>query len=106
MPRPKPPTFDHPPNSLPPDHFLVHLGPPTGSNNFRSTDPKGTERLVELSSKLRTRGSTLVARGDFAIIKLFPPDPSGKEKEEKLSGEIVKVLSGKEVRDYKRGGEW
>lgn len=104
MARQKVPTFDHSPTSLPPDHLLVHLGPPQGSNNFSSIDPTGTSRLVELSSKLRTRGATLVARGDFAFIKLFPVDPKGGE--ERLVGEIVKVLSGKEVRDFKRSGEW
>lgn len=104
MPRPKAPTFDFTPTSLPADHLLVHLGPPQGSNNFSSVDTTGTPRLVELSSKLRGRGAVLVARGDFAFVKLFPADPKGGE--ERLVGEIVQVLSGKEVRDFKRSGEW
>lgn len=104
MPRREAPTFDHSPTSLPQDHLLVHLGPPQGSNNFTSVDPSGTPRLVELSSKLRVRNAVLVARGDFAFVKLFPVDPKGGE--ERLVGEIIKVLSGKEVRDFKRSGEW
>lgn len=104
MGRSKAPTFDYTPKTLPSDHLLVHLGPPQGSNNFTSVDPSGTPRLVELSAKLRTRNAVLVARGDFAFVKLFPADPKGGE--ERLVGEIIQVLSGKEVRDFKRGGEW
>lgn len=107
MPRHKPPSLDLSPTSLPPDHRLVLLGPRQGSNNFTSTDPQGVSRLVELGSKLRGRGAVLVARGDYAFVKLFPPDPKGKgDGEGRLVGEIVQVLSDKEVREFKKAGEW
>ena len=50
--------------------------------------------------------------GDFAIVRLFPPNPdpkaAEKEKENKgaLAGEIIHVASNKDVKDWKRAGEW
>lgn len=50
--------------------------------------------------------------GDFAIVRLFPPnpDPKAAEKEREkigsLAGEIIHVASNKDVKDWKRAGEW
>lgn len=44
-------------------------------------------------------------------MKLFPPDPASKKKEKEettgsLAGEVVFVASNKDVRDWKKAGEW
>ena len=44
-------------------------------------------------------------------MKLFPPDPASKKKEKEettgsLAGEVIFVASNKDVRDWKKAGEW
>lgn len=59
---------DYTPTSLPPDHFLVQLGIPKGSNNFLCIDTDGTERLVEIGNKIRKQ--VLATRGTSPSLPL------------------------------------
>ena len=63
MPRPRAPSFDHTPLSLPPDHTLVQLATAQGSGNYLSVDPDGEERLVEVSTKVK-RAKVLIVKGE------------------------------------------
>ena len=65
MPRPKAPLNEYSPSALPPDHRLVVLGLPRGSNNFESRDTAGVYRLVELGTKIRKM--VIVTRGEFQV---------------------------------------
>ena len=109
MGRPKPSVVEtaYSPSSLPPSHIIVQLGPPRGSSQFTSTCPEGTERLVELSPRLK-RSGMLAQRGDFGVVGLYAIDPkaaaAGKAKG--VEGEVVAVWTEKEVRGFKRNGEW
>ncbi|ORX36013.1 hypothetical protein BD324DRAFT_682153 [Kockovaella imperatae] len=107
MGRPKAPVNDLSPSTLPPDHKLVMIGIPRGSGNFECVDPEGEERLVEVGTKLKKM--VLITRGDFGFIRIFPPSPepskSSKGKS-RLVGEIVSMISAKEVKAWKKSGEW
>lgn len=49
---------------------------------------------------------TLIS-GDFAIVKLFPRGPTEKEdKPNALVGEVVYLATSKDVKDWKKAGEW
>ncbi|WWD09467.1 hypothetical protein V865_007591 [Kwoniella europaea PYCC6329] len=98
---PTPPSFSPP---LPPDQHLVHLLSPQGSNNWLCQDTEGTERLVEVTSKLRRIKSLIIMRGDFAIISLFPSGP--EDKGGRLVGEIIHVLDKGDIKDWKKAGAW
>ena len=63
MPRPRAPSFEHTPLSLPPDHTLVQLATAQGSGNYLSVDPDGEERLVEVSTKVK-RAKVLIVKGE------------------------------------------
>ncbi|WWD17833.1 hypothetical protein CI109_102276 [Kwoniella shandongensis] len=89
---------------LPPNHHLVHLLSPQGSNNFTCVDVVGEERLVEVCSKLRRVKSLIVMRGDFAIVSLFTSDPSYKGG--RLVGEIVHILDKSDIKEWKKSGLW
>ncbi|WRT64193.1 uncharacterized protein IL334_001122 [Kwoniella shivajii] len=104
MPRrpPSPPSFSPP---LPTDQLLVHLLSPQGSNNFLCEDVNGSERLVEVSSKLRRVKSLIVMRGDFAVISIFPSGPES-DKGGRLVGEIVHIMDKSDIREWKKAGSW
>lgn len=56
---------------------------------------------------VRMRGCAVLIIGDFAIVSLFPLGPSGKEeKAGALVGEVIYVASNKDVKDWKKAGEW
>lgn len=109
MPKPKPKATPEPsfsPASLPPDHRLVRLGPPQGSNQFLVEDVNGAESLVEMPGKIRR--VAFAARGEldgyansgmFAIIQLYDTDA-------RVAGEIVHVVNGADVKTWKKAGEW
>ena len=45
--------------------------------------------------------------GDYAIVKLFPPGPGKDEaKDGGLAGEIIYVATTRDVKDWKKAGEW
>lgn len=50
------------PSTLPADHTIVKLGTAQGSNNYLSVDAEGTERLVELSGRVK-RSKVIITRG-------------------------------------------
>ena len=109
MGRPKPSVAEtsYSPQSLPDSHIIVQLGPPRGSSQFISTDPEQTERLVELSQRLK-RSGMLAQRGDFGVVNLYAVDPKAEAggKAKGVEGEVVCVWTEKEVRAFRRGGEW
>ena len=125
MGRLKAPENEFSPSTLPPDHRLVMIGIPRGSGNFECIDPEGEERLVEVGTKLKkmvliTRGESLGERngvlgvneglGDFGFIRIFPPSPEPSKGtpmgKSNLVGEIVSMISSKEVKAWKKAGEW
>lgn len=52
------------PSTLPADHTIVKLGTAQGSSNYLSKDAEGTERLVELSGRVK-RSKIIITRGTF-----------------------------------------
>jgi hypothetical protein len=50
------------PSTLPSDHTIVKLGAAQGSGNYLSLDAEGTERLVELSGRVK-RSKVIITRG-------------------------------------------
>jgi hypothetical protein len=105
MGRPKPSVAEtsYTPSTLPPSHIIVQLGPPRGSSQFTSLDPDHVERLVELNPKLK-RSGMLAQRGDFGVVNLYAVDPKAKAGAGKgVEGE---VWTEREVKGFKRGGEW
>jgi len=51
------------PSTLPADHTIVKLGTAQGSSNYLSRDAEGTERLVELSGRVK-RSKIIITRGN------------------------------------------
>ena len=53
---------------------------------------------------------TLCFAGDFAIVRLFPSSPEPKagstQRKSRLAGEIISLLTSKEIKDFKKAGEW
>jgi probable RNA-binding protein EIF1AD len=111
------------PSTLPSDHTIVKLGAAQGSGNYLSHDSEAVERLVELSGRVKrskiiiTRGKypwclqyllrgaqRLMHIGDFAFVRLYPADPEGGKS--KLMGEIVAMISSRDVKSWRKTGEW
>ncbi|EIW72436.1 hypothetical protein TREMEDRAFT_58598 [Tremella mesenterica DSM 1558] len=106
MPRPRLPSPEYTPSSLPPNIILTRLFSPRGSGNWVCHSPDGIERLVEISTRVKrskvilVKGDVLDRRsGDFSYVNLFPPGG-------KVVGEIIVVLEKNQVKGYKKSGEW
>ncbi|GMK59724.1 hypothetical protein CspeluHIS016_0803300 [Cutaneotrichosporon spelunceum] len=93
------PKADYTPSTLPADHYLVRLGAPQGSNQF-ATEIAGEPKLVDMPA--RVRRTAFAARGAFAIVQLYPASDS----DDRVAGEIVHVVTGTEVREWRKAGEW
>ncbi|CAK9785162.1 hypothetical protein CC85DRAFT_284255 [Cutaneotrichosporon oleaginosum] len=99
-PRPRPkavPSTDYTPSTLPADHHLVRLGGPQGSNQF-ATEIEGEPELVDMPA--RVRRTAFAARGSFAIVQLYP------KVDDRVAGEIVHIVTGAEVKAWRKVGEW
>jgi hypothetical protein len=45
--------------------------------------------------------------GDYGIVKLFPKGPNEKaDKVGGLVGEVIMIASNKDVKDWKKAGQW
>lgn len=113
------------PSTLPSDHTIVKLGQAQGSGNYLSHDSDGVERLVELSGRVK-RSKIIITRGqcrfffenriksgnrrvadgpgDFAFVRLYLANPDGDKS--KLMGEIVGMISSRDVKSWRKSGEW
>ncbi|RXK36131.1 hypothetical protein M231_06622 [Tremella mesenterica] len=98
MPRPRLPSPEYTPSSLPPNIILAKLSSPRGSGNWVCHSPDGIERLVEISTRVK-RSKVILVKGDFTYVNLFPPGG-------KVVGEIIVVLEKNQVKGYKKSGEW
>ncbi|BEJ10648.1 hypothetical protein CspHIS471_0100700 [Cutaneotrichosporon sp. HIS471] len=99
-PRPRPkaiPATDYTPSGLSSDHHLVRLGAPQGSNQF-ATEIAGQAKLVDMPA--RVRRTAFATRGAFAIVQLYPTS------KDRVAGEIVHVVTGAEVKEWRKAGEW
>jgi hypothetical protein len=70
------------PSTLPTDHTIVKLGTAQGSNNYLSTDAEGTERLVELSGRVK-RSKVIITRG-MSYLQVITVKPRPKTDKRRI----------------------